>query len=324
MTQEDRGSRRDKSHGQRLRSWLSRITMLPLLYVGALVADQGAAAEAGGPQSQWTPFVRGGYVHQLDTSLAGGGDISVDRAFLQAGLTYALGPQRRLSLSIGAGTDRYDLSEALGLTDAPWDHVDQLRLSLPITWAFDERWTLFALPTLRYQGESGVGSADSATGGALAAISYRVSDKLTIGPGLGAITQLEDGINLFPILVVDWRITDRLSLETGRGLGASQGPGLELVYRLSDSWRLGLGGRYESLRFRLSDDGPAPDGVGEDSALPLYLSATYTHGPDLRISAVAGMEANGELRLEDASGRLLAREDYDTAPFVGATFEIRF
>ncbi|NEV61899.1 hypothetical protein [Thiorhodococcus minor] len=321
MTNKDSGSNRRQARLHRLRGWLPRLTLVPLLYVGTPVADEGSTA---GMQSQWTPYVRGGYVHQLGSELEGGGNFSVDRAFLQAGLTYAMGRQRRISLAIGAGTDSYDMSAGLGLADAPWERVDQLRLSLPITWAFDERWSLFALPTLRSQGESGVGSTDATTGGALAAIAYRVGERLTIGPGLGALTQLEDSISLFPILVIDWQITDRLSLQTGRGLGASQGPGLELALQLSDSWSLGLGGRSESLRFRLSDDGPAPNGVGEDSSVPLYLSATYARGRDLRISAVAGMEVNGELRLEDASGRRLAREDYDRAPFLGATFEIRF
>jgi hypothetical protein len=36
------------------------------------------------------------------------------------------------------------------------------------------------------------------------------------------------------------------------------------------------------------------------------------------------MKLNGELRLEDSSGRRLARDDYGSTPFVGATFEIRF
>ena len=189
---------------------------------------------------------------------------------------------------------------------------------------FDEQWTLFAIPTLRFYGESGADSGDSATGGALAGVSYRVNDRLTIGPGLGVLSQIEDSVSIFPILIVDWKITDRISLETGRGLGATQGPGLNLNYRLSDTWSFGLGGRYESLRFRLDDRGSAPDGVGEDRSVPVYLSATYSRGRDLQISAIGGVELNGELRLEDSQGRRLARDNYESAPFLGATFNVRF
>ena len=84
------------------------------------------------------------------------------------------------------------------------------------------------------------------------------------------------------------------------------------------------GEEYESLRFRLDDKGSAPDGVGEDRSVPVYLSATYSHGRDLQISAIGGVELNGELRLEDSQGRRLARDNYETAPFLGATFNVRF
>jgi hypothetical protein len=239
-------------------------------------------------------------------------------------MSYSMGPRRGVSFSVGAGRDRYDFSGDLGFVEKPWDRIDQLRFSLPVTWAFDEQWTLFAIPTLRFYGESGASSGDSATGGALAGVSYRFNDSLTIGPGLGVLTQIEDSVSIFPILIVDWKITDRISLETGRGLGATEGPGLTLNYRLSDTWSFGLGGRYESLRFRLDDSGPAPDGVGEDRSIPMYLSATYSRGRDLQISAIGGVKLNGELRLEDSEGRRLARDDYETAPFLGATFNIRF
>jgi hypothetical protein len=290
----------------------------------ALLAAEGSADERPGTQSLWSPFARGGYVHQFDSNLDGGGKFDVDRFFLQGGLSYSIGPRRRISLSVGAGRDRYDFSGNPGFVDEPWDRIDQLRFGVPVTWAFDEQWTLFAIPTLRFYGESGADSGDSATGGALAGVSYRVNDRLTIGPGLGVLSQIEDSVSVFPILIVDWKITDRVSLETGRGLGATQGPGLNLNYRLSDTWSFGLGGRYESLRFRLDDRGSAPDGVGEDRSVPVYLSATYSRDRDLQISAIGGIELNGELRLEDSQGRRLARDNYETAPFLGATFNVRF
>jgi hypothetical protein len=302
----------------------STLAIAALLTPGALIAANGDVSERPGRQSKWSPFIRGGYVHQFDSDLDAGGDFRVDRFVIQSGISYTMGPRRRVTFSVGAGSDWYDFSGGTGFGGEPWGRIDQLRLSVPVTWAVDEQWTLFAIPTLRYSGESGVASRDSATGGALAGLSYRVNDSLTIGPGVGVLSQLEDSVNAFPILIVDWQITDRLSLDTGRGLGATQGPGLQLNYRLSETWSLGLGGRYESLQFRLDDKGPAPNGVGEDRSVPLYLSASYSRGRDLRISAIAGVDINGELRLEDSSGRRLAQSDYESAPFLGATFDIRF
>jgi hypothetical protein len=312
------------SRAKRLRTRRLTLALGVISCPAAVLASGGGETGRSQGTSPWSPFVRGGYVHQFDSDMDGGGRFSVDRSFLQGGVSYSTGPRRRVSFSVGAGRDRYDFSGDLGFVDEPWDRIDQLRFSVPLTWAFDEQWTLFAIPTLRFYGESGASAGDSATGGALAGVSYRFGDSLTIGPGLGVLSRLEDSVGVFPILILDWKITDRISLETGRGLGATQGPGLDLHYRLSDSWSFGLGARYESLRFRLDDRGSAPDGVGEDSSIPVYLSATYSRGRDVQISAIAGVEINGELRLEDSEGRRLARDDYETAPFLGATFNVRF
>lgn len=96
---------------------------------------------------------------------------------------------------------------------------------------------------------------------------------------------------------------------------------MSALFKLCDNR---LGGRYESLRFRLDNRGPAPDGVGEDRSVPVYLSATDSQGRDLQISAIGGVELNGVLRLEDSEGRRLARDNYETTPFLGATFNLRF
>ena len=311
---------------------LSRISGRPLpialfiavMFPAAVQAAGPAAGDGAAAPSKWSPYVRGGYVPQFDSDLDDGSSFDVDRFFVQGGLSYSAGPGRRVSFAVGAGRDKYNFSGSLGNNDQPWDRIDQLRLSVPVSWRVDEHWSLFAIPTLRSYGESGADSGDSVTGGALVGTSYRFSDRLTIGPGIGVLSSLEDSASVFPLLIVDWKITDRLSLETGRGLAATQGPGLNFKYRLSDAWNLGLGGRYESLRFRLDDKGPAPDGVGEDRSIPLYLSATYNHDRDLQLSAVAGVDLDGELRLEDADGRRISKESYDPAPFLGITFSARF
>lgn len=75
---------------------------------------------------------------------------------------------------------------------------------------------------------------------------------------------------------------------------------------------------------RLYDRGSAPDGIGEDRSIPVYLSAACSRDRDLQISAIGGVELNGQLRLEDSQGRRLARDNYRTAGFSGATLNIRF
>jgi hypothetical protein len=64
-------------------------------------------------------------------------------------------------------------------------------VSIPVRWGFDKAWTLFSIPTLRFVTESGAGLEDAMKGGGFAGISYRFGDRLTIGPGIGVMSQIE-------------------------------------------------------------------------------------------------------------------------------------
>jgi hypothetical protein len=78
------------------------------------------------------------------------------------------------------------------------------------------------------------------------------------------------------------------------------------------------------VRFRLSETGPVPGGVGEERGLPVFLRATHNVGANMSLHLYAGVVAAGELRVEDPSGNLLREIEFDPAPFVGATFVGRF
>jgi hypothetical protein len=195
---------------------------------------------------------------------------------------------------------------------------------MPVRWGFDEEWTIFAIPTLRFVAESGAELEDSMQGGGFAGISYRFGDRLTIGPGIGVMSEIEDSATVFPVLIIKWKITDRLSLETGRGLGATLGPGLVLGWKASDNWTLSIGGRYEKLRFRLDDEEIAPNGIGQDRAFPLFVGVGYSFSQRARVSLLGGADLGGELRLEDEKGGLIAEEDYEPAGFAGLAFSFKF
>jgi hypothetical protein len=115
-----------------------------------------------------------------------------------------------------------------------------------------------------------------------------------------------------------------MSLRTWRGFASTRGPGLSLVWDASELWSFSLGGRYEKERFRLDDGGIAPDGIGQETSVPLYLGITRSFGRTASFSVIAGAKLGGRLRLEDEYGDLLEQSDYDTAPFAGATFDVRF
>ncbi len=251
--------------------------------------------------------------------------MSAARFFVSGGGAKVLRDRWRLGATLGYGEDNYDFSGSSGFGGLnPWDRVREFRAGVSAQYFANDEWTLYAIPSVRFNAESGASFDDGINGGLLAGASYRVNDTLTIGPGFGAFTEIEDSMSFFPILLIDWKITDTLSLETGRGFAASRGPGLQLRWRYSPTWQFAIGGRYEKTRFRLDDEGVAPGGVGQDKAIPLFALAEYAMGQDLKLALIGGAEVGGELRLEDDSGKLITRSDLSEAMFLGATFQARF
>lgn len=286
----------------------------------------GSGRPQDAPDSPWASFVRGGYVYQFESDIEdNNGGFAAHRLFIQPGVTYAPDRTKSFTLAVGFGLDDYDFSGDTGFgAQRPWDDIYSLRFSTPIRYARGQNWSFFVVPTLRFTGESGVDIGDSLTGGIFAGFAYRFSDRLSIGPGLGVISQLEDDASVFPVLLINWKITDTISLETGRGLGATLGPGIALHWQVSEQWRVSLGGRYEKLRFRLEDTALAPNGIGQDESFPIYLGATYSFSPSVRLSLIGGYETSGELQLEDQNGNVLENHDYEGVPFIGFSFSYRF
>jgi outer membrane receptor protein involved in Fe transport len=290
-----------------------------LCFTGASALTSPAMANP--LDSEWRWRAQAAVAHEFDTDLDTGGSVSQDRYFVSGGGSTAVGAKWRLGVNLGYGADRYDFSGATGLAGLrPWGTLREFRISTPVRYLASPDWSFFGIPSLRFDTESGVSLGEGVNGGLLAGASYRVSDSLRIGPGFGLFSEIEDDASLFPILLVDWAITDSLSLETGGGFAASRGPGLQLNWQHSPQWRFSVGGRYEKSRYRLDDEGPAPDGVAEVRSVPLYLQAQYNLSEAASLGFIGGAEVGGELKLEDSRGSSLNSSDIDPAPFLGITF----
>lgn len=297
--------------------------VVAIFLVGLLSMAQ--AQPPGVAEGPWQILVRGGAVHQFDSKLDGGGEYSVDRAAIELGVGYATGPRDSFGLSLGYSVDDYRFNGATGLAGrSPWGEIREYQLSGSIRRGIGEKIDLFALPLVRWSVEDGGDRSEAMTTGLIAGVNYRVSENLRIGPGFGVFDEIESGVSAFPILLIDWQITETLSLETGSGLAATRGPGLQLNSTAIENWTIGLGARYENFQFRLDDSGPVASGVGEEEAILTYLSASYDANPNVTFSALAGIEAGGQIMLRDAAGLKLRSDDADPAPFVGIAFRGRF
>jgi hypothetical protein len=303
---------------------ISTTRLALLIVIMWLIIGQLEAQEAqNGP---WSFRIDGGAAHQSDSDLKdGGGKFSLDRWFVSTGIDYAWNRRNMAGITVGGGRSDYVFDEQAAFGGGnPWGEIEELRLAVTTRFKISDTGTALLIPTIRTSGESGADSGDSRTYGLFAAVAWRINEGLTIGPGFGVFSRLEDGTRVFPILVIDWDITERWNLSTGRGLAASQGPGLTLSYQLSKRWQLALAGRYEDLEFRLDDEGAAPGGIGRDQSFPLVLSGIFDAGPMASFSVFAGAELSGKLKLKNAFDEVVDESSYDPAAIFGATVELRF
>lgn len=290
--------------------------LLAGLSAGAVVAQ----APGGPPGPRWVTGIDGLAGYQGAADLDGGGDMTFTRYFAGVSVT-RLDPEGiSVGVSAGAGGGKYDF----GGRPALWGDTRDQQLSLFLRAKLGERTNLILIPTLKYAVEDGASMSDGRTQGVIGALFWDITDTLTLGPGIGVFTQLEQDRELFPFLAIDWKITPKLLLSTGQGVGATQGPGLTLSYAVTDALRLGIAGRIEDAEFRLDDSGPAPGGVGQHSSFPLVATVAWSPSRRVSASAFAGVDFGGELTLRDAQGGVISREDYDPAPVLGGQFVFNF
>ena len=299
----------------------NRKTVLSGALLAVFAATASDAQERRGSAGPVSVVIDGFVAGQGKADLDGGGSFEATRAYLRAGAVYRYGGGASAGLFVSSGRLNYDFN-----TPTPvFEDITDLSISVPIRFRAGERVSVFVAPSLRYDYERGASRSDGRTYGFFGGAAWKVSESLTIGPALGAFTQIEDdSLRVFPALLVDWDINDRFNLSTGTGLGATQGPGLTLSYATTDKTKLGLSARHENIRFRLNDQGPAPNGVGQDRSLPVVLSIDYEPFPRSSITAFVGAEFNGQLRLDDANGNRIDTRDYDPAPLVGAAVRLAF
>jgi hypothetical protein len=298
---------------------------LALIAVFCINYIPNALAQA--PQSgPWNFRLDGGAVHQAEADLKDSvGGFAIDRWFISAGLDYAWDFRNSIGFSLGGGRSSYEFDNLTEFGEgSPWNEVEDTRAAVTGRFEFSDTGTAIVIPTVRFNREKGASSSDSRSFGLFAAAAWRVNEDLTVGPGIGVFSKLEDGVRAFPILVIDWNISERWNLSTGRGLASSQGPGLTLSYALNPNWSFGLSGRYENIEFRLNEEGPAPGGIGRDQSLPLVFTAALQPNRKIRLAVFAGIELGGKLKLKNAMDEIVEESKYDPAPLFGATFAFRF
>lgn len=293
---------------------------------GQVVADEPAdVALQDSSQGQWRFNLVGGSEYQIETDIQGEGSFSVWRLGGGANATTDLNPDVHLSLRLGYLFEQYDFDRRVVLSgDPPWTDVQTASAGAILAIDTSDQWTVFGGPVVQFARESGADFDDGMIVGGLLGASYHFSRNFSIGGGFMVVSQIEDDPRGFPLFVIDWKFLDHWRVSTQMAYSPSGINGLELSYDAGGGWDVGAGIAMQFKRFRLDDHGRAPDGVGQDEAMPFWIRLGYALNSTSRFDLIAGLNLDGELRLEDDDGDRVATNDYDDAPFFGFSLKLDF
>jgi hypothetical protein len=263
-------------------------------------------------------------IAQFDTDLDSGG------SFHWAGVIASASVYRQFAQRWGAGLSvQYDYQQwhfgnpvKFGGV-APWRDLYLPQVGATFMYALTEEWQVVVTPTVGWAYTNGASTGDALNYGAVVIASKDFSPTLNLGLGAAVFRQI-DKTRVFPFLSVDWKIDDRWRLANPFQAGPAGGAGLELVYSPSEEWQAGFGGTYRSFAFRLAQDGAIPNGIGENSFIPVFVRLTRNIGKQAQVDLYGAALVNGTLKVKNQEGNQLARDDYGVAPAVALTFRYRF
>jgi hypothetical protein len=263
-------------------------------------------------------------MYQFNSKLNGGGDYSVSRYFLAFNTATPLSRQMLLGLGFSFNWQDFHFNGTPAFTGVqPWHQVEQIGFSPSFIYAASNKWTYVVGPQFEWSRETGANWSDALVYGLTFAATRTMSSTLTLGIGVGVFSRLKE-TTYFPALLINWRISDHWRLTNPFRAGPAGPGGLELVYTPDAKWEFGGGAAYRSFRFRLDNNGPFPDGIGQTNYIPVYGRAAYKFGPRFRLDFYAGALLDGQLRVENSDGNLIASDNTQTAPFVALTLAAHF
>ncbi len=263
-------------------------------------------------------------IYQFDTDLDDGGEFRWGAGIASGSFTRQVTPQVSAGLGLRYDYEDWKFSRPVAFGGAaPWSHLNAPSISANLGYAFDAGLQIGISPLFGWAFESGAKTSDALNYGAILVATKAFSPGLMVGAGMGIIRQVDD-TKVFPFFIVNWQIDDRWRLGNPFPAGPAGGAGLELTYAPDDHWEFAIGGAKRSTRYRLDDTGVAPGGIGENRLFPLFARVARNFGPQTRVDFYAGVALAGRLKVEDANGTTVGRDDYSTAPLIGLTLSHRY
>ena len=261
---------------------------------------------------------------QFNTNVVDGGSFNWQDASANVNVTRQFTSDWAAGVSARYGYQNWSWSNLQTLGgQAPWTAINTPALGMNFAYSPSPEWRFGFAPTIEWSGETGTGTGGTATYGAVVSGSRTFSKNLTLGLGAGVFRQI-DQTKVFPFLVVNWNITDRLKLSNPLPAGPAGGAGLELSYALDESWTLGGGGAYRSYKFRLNENSPVANGVGQNSFVPIFARLSYRIDKTASLDLYAAATTAGRLSATDSEGTRQLSTNYQTGFAMALTLSKRF
>ena len=263
-------------------------------------------------------------VFLFDTDLDGGGNFSWGSARAAGSMLRQFTPQIAAGFAVSYEYQDWTFANpaAFGGT-APWKNINRPRLAGTLYYMPTPDWVLGFIPSVGWSFEGGASTGDALEYGAVVTAAKIFSPGLTLGLGAAVFHQIFE-TKVYPFPIIDWRIDDHWRINNPFEAGPAGGAGLELVYAFNDRWEMAGGGSYRSYVFRLSQDGPVGNGIGQNNFVPVFLRFSYHTGKETQVDFYAAALTGGKLTVKNASGNDLANDSYKTAPALGLTLQTRF
>jgi len=263
------------------------------------------------------------YLHQLRNDDASTGSVSVDRWSVRAGLPLIIEEDNLLAIGFRYAMHRYDFNG----TTAEWGAIHQTSISLASRWQVNDDWLWGNYATAGISAEEGSDMDKGLNFNFISIAQYKVNDQLTIGPGVGFSSKIDQDLSVFPIIAIKWQINDEWTLASGPSEMAVAGANVYFEYTpkiLNEKWMFTTGFSYGSQNFKIEDNSTVTNGSGEERLGSAYLGASYKMDSGVKLSAIAGYNFFQSYSIYDNGGNELSKEILEDAPFFGVSVGFEF
>ena len=305
-----------------------KIHIYKVIYVMAILGATKTFAQNFGPQNLPVGSVMTSLnvnaINQFNTNIKSGGSFNWQDANIHFNNRYQIDTNSSIGLNLRDGYQNWSWNNVSGYGNkSPWKDIQSPGVGLSYFHKLDDGWSAGFAPIIDWVAENGVGTAGSATYGAIASATNKYSNNLTIGLGTGVFRQIDQN-KVFPFLLINWKINDKWTLNNPLPAGPSGGAGLELSYAITNQWSVAGGAAYRTYRFRLNNSNYTPNGIGQNSFTPVFARLSYSidrgSSADLYLAANLG----GKLSVTNLSGATPYSANYQTGIAAALSVTTRF